>query len=151
MKGNMLHKLKHVIACLVLTASLAACTPGQVTQFFAARGQHIDQDTALFVAAALTEWEEQNQALLSYLRAVQENLVWHWQGVANCESGGNWSINTGNGFYGGLQFNLHTWRAYGGYGYPHQNSPYDQSLVAERVRTQGQGLGAWPHCGRYYR
>jgi len=76
-------------------------------------------------------------------------LVARWDGVANCESGGNWSINTGNGYYGGLQFNLGTWRAYGGRGYPHQQPAWYQSQIADRVRTQS-GLHHWPHCGRYY-
>ncbi len=78
------------------------------------------------------------------------SLVAHWAGVANCESGGNWSINTGNGYYGGLQFSLSTWRAYGGQGYPHQQSAEYQASIAENVRTRS-GLGHWPHCGRYYR
>ena len=83
-------------------------------------------------------------------RQQQANLVSNWQGVANCESGGNWAINTGNGYYGGLQFNLGTWRAYGGPGMPHEQSAFTQATIAERVRTGSQGLGAWPHCGRYY-
>ena len=55
-----------------------------------------------------------------------------WDALAQCESGGNWAINTGNGYYGGLQFNLGTWHAYGGSGYPHQNSREAQIAVAER-------------------
>lgn len=70
----------------------------------------------------------------------------NWDRVAACESGGNWSINTGNGYYGGLQFSLSTWSAYGGRGNPASNSKRDQIIVAERVRTQS-GLGHWPHCG----
>jgi hypothetical protein len=70
----------------------------------------------------------------------------NWDRVAGCESGGNWSINTGNGYYGGVQFSLGTWRAYGGSGYPHQQSKGTQIRIAERVRTQS-GLGHWPRCG----
>jgi hypothetical protein len=73
-----------------------------------------------------------------------------WSGVAQCESGGNWSINTGNGFYGGLQFTQGTWAAYGGTAYaPRADlaSPGAQVAVAERVLA-GQGPGAWPVCGR---
>lgn len=77
-------------------------------------------------------------------------LVDRWSGVARCESGGNWAISTGNGFYGGLQFNMGTWQAYGGRGMPHQQPAWYQATIADRVRTQGQGLGAWPHCGAYY-
>ncbi len=71
----------------------------------------------------------------------------NWDAVAACESGGNWAINTGNGYYGGLQFTLGTWRANGGSGSPHLASRDEQIRVAENVlRTQGRG--AWPVCGR---
>ena len=68
-----------------------------------------------------------------------------WDKIAACESGGNWSINTGNGYYGGLQFNLGTWKAYGGSGMPHQASRAAQIAVATRVQA-AQGWGAWPSC-----
>jgi len=69
-----------------------------------------------------------------------------WDAVAQCESGGNWAINTGNGFYGGLQFTMSTWAAYGGSGAPQNASKSQQIQVAERVLA-GQGKGAWPVCG----
>jgi LysM repeat protein len=72
-----------------------------------------------------------------------------WSGVAACESGGNWSINTGNGYYGGLQFSQSTWTAYGGQQYaPRADlaSPAQQIAIAENVLA-GQGIGAWPVCG----
>ncbi len=65
-----------------------------------------------------------------------------WDKIAACESGGNWSINTGNGYYGGLQFSLATWRAYGGTGMPNEQSKAAQIAVAERVR-KGSGLQNW--------
>jgi resuscitation-promoting factor RpfB len=68
-----------------------------------------------------------------------------WDKLAECESGGNWSINTGNGYYGGLQFSLSTWRAYGGTGMPHEASREEQIAVAKRVQAS-QGWGAWPAC-----
>jgi len=71
----------------------------------------------------------------------------NWDAIAQCESGGNWSTNTGNGFYGGLQFTQSTWRAYGGTGSPQNASREQQIAVAERV-LQGQGIGAWPVCGK---
>src|SRR4051812_27336345 len=73
-----------------------------------------------------------------------------WSGVATCESGGNWQINTGNGYSGGLQFSASTWSAYGGTGYaPRADlaSAAQQIAVAEKVLA-GQGVGAWPTCGR---
>ena len=71
-----------------------------------------------------------------------------WDDLARCESGGNWAINTGNGYYGGLQFNAQTWRAYGGTGLPHQNSKAEQIAVATRLRDANGGYGAWPSCSR---
>ncbi|WP_216590627.1 transglycosylase family protein [Streptomyces brasiliscabiei] len=72
-----------------------------------------------------------------------------WDTVAQCESGGDWSINTGNGYYGGLQFSASTWAAYGGTQYAStadQASKAQQIAVAEKVLA-GQGKGAWPVCG----
>ena len=69
-----------------------------------------------------------------------------WDSIAQCESGGNWSINTGNGYYGGLQFTMGTWRANGGTGSPHNASRSEQIRVAENV-LRTQGIGAWPSCG----
>ncbi|PZE29693.1 transglycosylase family protein [Curtobacterium sp. MCLR17_055] len=68
-----------------------------------------------------------------------------WDQLAQCESGGNWAINTGNGYYGGLQFNLGTWQANGGAGNPASASREAQIAVAERVLAS-QGWGAWPAC-----
>ncbi|WP_408898252.1 ubiquitin-like domain-containing protein [Nocardioides sp. R1-1] len=69
-----------------------------------------------------------------------------WDRLAQCESGGNWHINTGNGYYGGLQFNLGTWRSNGGTGYPHQASREEQIRVATRLRDAAGGYGPWPGC-----
>jgi cell wall-associated NlpC family hydrolase len=72
-----------------------------------------------------------------------------WDAVAQCESGGNWSISTGNGYYGGLQFSPSTWAAYGGRAYAGEASgatKAQQISVAEKVLS-GQGPGAWPVCG----
>ena len=68
-----------------------------------------------------------------------------WDRVAACESGGNWHINTGNGYYGGLQFSLSTWHGYGGAGNPASASKSEQIRIAEKVLA-GQGWGAWPVC-----
>lgn len=68
-----------------------------------------------------------------------------WDRLAQCESGGNWAINTGNGYYGGLQFSLSSWRAVGGTGYPHQASKAEQINRAEKLQAI-QGWGAWPAC-----
>ena len=70
----------------------------------------------------------------------------NWDAVAACESGGNWGINTGNGYYGGLQFSQGTWEANGGSGNPANASKSEQIRVANNV-LQTQGIGAWPVCG----
>lgn len=71
----------------------------------------------------------------------------NWDAIAQCESGGNWSINTGNGYYGGLQFTAGTWRANGGSGSAANASREEQIRVAENV-LRSQGIRAWPVCGR---
>ena len=88
-------------------------------------------------------------ALLGPASAAQASSV-NWDAIAQCESGGNWSINTGNGFYGGLQFTKGTWRAYGGAKYAstaNKASRSEQIAIAEKV-LHGQGIGAWPVCGK---
>lgn len=82
--------------------------------------------------------------------AAQAATPQEWDEVAECESSGNWSINTGNGYYGGLQFVQSTWEAYGGLAYApraDKATKTEQILVAERV-LKGQGKGAWPVCGK---
>src|SRR5215210_7858156 len=72
-----------------------------------------------------------------------------WDRLAKCESGGNWHINTGNGYYGGLQFSSSTWLGHGGgefAGRADLATPAQQITVAERV-LKTQGAGAWPTCG----
>ena len=73
-----------------------------------------------------------------------------WDRLARCESGGNWHINTGNGYYGGLQFSSSTWTAFGGTAYASRAdlaARAQQIAVAEKVLA-AQGRGAWPTCGR---
>ncbi|NHD16785.1 MULTISPECIES: resuscitation-promoting factor [unclassified Actinopolyspora] len=72
-----------------------------------------------------------------------------WDKLAQCESGGNWHINTGNGYYGGIQFDKSTWNAYGGdqyAAYPHQATREQQIAIASKVRDERGGYGAWPSC-----
>ncbi|SEH73259.1 Transglycosylase-like domain-containing protein [Mycolicibacterium rutilum] len=70
----------------------------------------------------------------------------NWDAIAQCESGGNWATNSGNGHYGGLQFKPATWSANGGVGNPATASRAEQIRVAENV-LRTQGLKAWPKCG----
>lgn len=72
-----------------------------------------------------------------------------WEQVAQCESGGNWQINTGNGYHGGLQFSAQTWSGHGGGDYAptaDQATKAQQIEIGERVLAS-QGAGAWPNCG----
>ena len=71
-----------------------------------------------------------------------------WDKIAACESGGNWHINTGNGYYGGLQISAATWRGHGGTRFariPSRATKAEQIRVGERIRRT-QGWRAWPAC-----
>ena len=84
----------------------------------------------------------------SKAKAPTGNISATWKALAQGESGGNWSINTGNGYYGGLQFSASSWRAAGGTKYaplPHQATPAEQIATAEKLRANG-GWGHWPAC-----
>lgn len=144
--------MRRIAAVLILSITLAACTPTSVQAFFDSRGQHIDRPTAVFVATAVTRWDHEQRIILDYLAAVAAAEIPNearWDRVAQCESGGNWSINTGNGYYGGLQFHPATWRSVGGTGLPHQHSKAEQIRRAEILKARA-GLGQWPVCGRLW-
>ena len=144
----MLKRKRAAIAALALTGVLAAtgCTNSQVAKWL----EWHSQDPAAAEAFA-------NQPEIQESLANRENRPAAaassggggtvWDRLAQCESGGNWAINTGNGYYGGLQFLLSTWRANGGSGYPHQNSREEQIRVAENLRATS-GFAPWPACSR---
>lgn len=73
-----------------------------------------------------------------------------WDALAKCESGGNWSINTGNSFYGGLQFTISTWNAFGGQKYASRAdlATKQQQIAVATLTQHSQGWGAWPNCSR---
>lgn len=101
------------------------------------------------ISAALAGTVGAAVALLSTGTQAQAASLSTWDRVAACESGGNWQINTGNGYYGGLQFSAPTWAAYGGTRFASRAdlaSKSAQITVAERVLA-AQGPGAWPVCG----
>jgi Transglycosylase-like domain len=70
-----------------------------------------------------------------------------WDALAQCEAGGNWATNTGNGYYGGLQFSLGTWQSVGGTGLPSDASRETQILMGQRLQARS-GWGSWPACSR---
>ena len=81
-------------------------------------------------------------------RVVTYNGDTVWDDLAKCESGGNWAINTGNGYYGGLQFSYATWHGYNGgefAEYPHEATREEQIIVAERLHA-ARGFQPWPAC-----
>ena len=108
--------------------------------------RHLGRATATTVATGVVFLA--GMVTSGYANAAYDPTV--WDRVAACESSGTWSINTGNGYYGGLQFSSSTWKAFGGqtYGtYAHQASKAEQIAIARRV-LYTQGPGAWPTCSR---
>ena len=76
----------------------------------------------------------------------RDNRGLNWAALARCEAGGNWHINTGNGYYGGLQFSASTWRGVGGHGLPHRASKAEQIKRGEKLFARS-GASPWPACG----
>jgi hypothetical protein len=124
-------------AATAFVGALGACTPQEVRMW---RVWHATD------AAAAEEFADDVDVALQTDAAVQPAGV--WDDLAACESGGNWSIATGDGYYGGLQFSGSTWRNYGGGEFAEradQASRDEQIAVAERVHAD-VGFGAWPSC-----
>ena len=99
------------------------------------------------VAGGMTAALAVTDAALLSSPASAGGSVAQFERLAQCESGGNWSINTGNGYYGGLQFNLGTWRGLGFGGYPHQASKSTQIAAGQKLHSQ-RGWQPWPACSR---
>ena len=79
---------------------------------------------------------------------IDDGLGGAFAALADCESGGNYSINTGNGYYGAYQFSLSTWQSLGYGGYPHEASPAVQDQAARELQAL-YGWGQWPGCSWY--
>jgi nucleoid-associated protein YgaU len=122
-----------------------------VEGFFIMGKHHVRKtSTSLRALGLMVAGAAGSAVLLGSGGAAQAKSSVNWDAVAQCESGGNWSISTGNGYYGGLQFNRSTWAAYGGTKYAstaNKASRSQQIRIAEKV-LDGQGIGAWPVCGR---
>jgi hypothetical protein len=82
-----------------------------------------------------------------YVAALPAERLTAWDALAACESGGDWAIASGNGYFGGLQFSLQSWQAVGGQGFPHLHSRNEQIYRAELLLEAG-GWGNWPSCAR---
>jgi hypothetical protein len=120
----------------------------------APRAYYTGEQAAIEHARQIAEWEaeleRQRRATLAprpHGPARQAVTGSVWDRLAQCESGGNWHINTGNGYYGGLQFSASSWAWVGGHGLPHEHSRETQIAMAERLLAR-QGWGAWPSCSR---
>ena len=116
---------------------------------FSSKGKHRRPSKATRVIAVAGVTGAAVAAPLMAAGSASAATASEWDAVAQCESGGNWSINTGNGYYGGLQFSASTWAGYGGTQYAataDQASKAQQIEIAEKVLA-GQGKGAWPVCG----
>ena len=129
-------------------------TESAVVAYQTAAGLTVDGEVGEQTAGALSLWSPRRQAREEAPEQRQANTARAnagggtvWDALARCESGGNWSIATGNGYFGGLQFLPSTWRANGGVGMPHEASREEQIRVAENVRAK-VGYSAWPACAR---
>lgn len=119
-------------------------TPRQIPDAAASTATQTDSDTDSSAVAPQVTYHVSTPSYGSAV-AVQAPSASIWDGIAQCESGGNWSIDTGNGYYGGLQFTLSSWHAYGGIGYPNQASRNEQIAIAQKLQA-AQGWSAWPTC-----
>ena len=126
-------------AALAGILGLGACTPEQVQSWMSWH----DQDPAAAEAFATTHADDDGATAGS-------TPVGVWDAIAACESGGDWSIATGNGYYGGLQFSAGTWRASGGgeFAATADQATRDQQIVVAARVLDEQGWGAWPTCSR---
>jgi len=141
-------------AATFIARALGLVEPVEITPLAERRERQEIIDAERAAAAARqaeleAELEAQRQAAREEEQRAAERLAM-WDRLAQCESGGNWSINTGNGYYGGLQFLLQTWRYVGGSGYPHQATKEEQIYRAERLLEYSWASfsNQWPACSR---
>lgn len=132
--------LRVLIVSVLAILAVSACTPEQVQEVARAVGVEVTQDQA----ASLASYASRPPDAPVLARQATEAS---WAALRKCESGGNYSINTGNGYYGAYQFNPKTWRSVGGSGLPHQASAAEQDKRAKILYSRS-GRGQWPICGR---
>jgi len=113
----------------------------------AARHARPSKAAPLLAAGGLTAALVVTEAAVASTSASAGGSIAQFERLAACESGGRWNINTGNGYYGGLQFNLATWRGLGLGGYPHQASKAQQIAAGQKLHSQ-RGWKPWPACSR---
>ena len=118
----------------------------QILEIAFAAGVKVRTDPDLASLLSLVEVGEEIPAE-AFVASLPPERVAIWDALAHCESTSRWDINTGNGFYGGIQFTLSSWRAVGGTGYPHEHSREEQIYRGELL-LEIQGWRAWPGCTR---
>ena len=130
----------------LLPAALSPLVPGLVAR---RRARHARPSKAapVLAAAGLTAALVLADVAVTAPAASAGGSIAQFERLAACESGGRWNINTGNGYYGGLQFNLATWRGLGMRGYPHQASKAVQIAAGQKLHSQ-RGWQPWPACSR---
>jgi hypothetical protein len=146
----MKRKLITAAAAVACVGMLGACTPEEVAKWQAWHAQDPAAAEAFATELGADPGTPVPAELADPAGPPAEPADGVWDRIAACESGGNWSINTGNGYYGGLQMLGATWRAYGGGEFApraDQASRAQQITVAERIRADA-GYGAWPACAR---
>ncbi|GIU84591.1 MAG: hypothetical protein KatS3mg008_1366 [Acidimicrobiales bacterium] len=150
--------MKRTVRSLALSVAVlvgsTACTPEQMSAWLKANGlpQPASRSQLEQLAEMATRfWKDVFDKLARASRQPQVPS-WPWDALARCEAGGNWRANTGNGYYGGLQFLRSTWLAYGGgqfASYPHHATREQQIVVGMRVvQAHGGRYSAWPSCRR---
>ncbi|MEX2550685.1 MAG: transglycosylase family protein [Nitriliruptoraceae bacterium] len=125
-------------AAVFIARAMRLVEPGEITPLEERRAEQEALDAEAEAEAEAERQAEEEQ------RIAEERLA-IWEALAECESNGRWDLNTGNGYYGGLQFALGSWEAVGGSGYPHKASKTKQIYRAELL-LDIQGWGAWPAC-----
>ena len=111
-----------------------------------AAGPTVDTDHTPLARRVCDAECRRGRTVRRWRRTVRPHLP-YLRSIATCESGRRWHIATGNGYYGGLQFALSSWRAVGGVGYPHHATALEQKYRAVLL-SRLQGWGAWPVCSR---
>ena len=142
---------------VVLVIAASACTPSQMAQWMRTHDQPVPKSHTKLVAyadVATRYWDgvyaKSHPRLAAPAAAPSGSYGYPWDQLVRCEATGRWNANTGNGYYGGLQFNQSTWLSYGGGAYASRAdlaSPPAQIAVAQRViASAGGSYRAWPAC-----
>lgn len=146
--------IRRTALALGLVIAASACTPAQMAGWLEDHGRPVPKDPEVLEAQAewATDMWQHVFAVWAY-QAEHGPFGYPWDQLAVCEANGNWHINTGNGYYGGLQFAHSTWVAFGGQkyaNYAHEAMPREQIAIAKKVvAANGGTYRAWPGCRAY--